>query len=185
METGSDKLKQVIAFHGHYCPGLAIGYRAAQIAMRELGAERSEDEELVAICDTDACGVDAIQYLTGCTLGKGNLIVRDWGKQVFTLGRRTDGKMVRVALRHGAFDQVAAETPEEARRNRIDHLHSQPEAKMFDVHWVEREIPGNAQIFKSVRCVTCGEDVMEPRARVRDGEPICPECYGEVYRRCL
>ena len=95
-------LEEATRFHGHFCPGLMIGFRAAQIALRELGVERAEDEELIAICETDACSVDAVQVLTGCTVGKGNLILRDWGKQVFTFGRRSDGKMLRVALRYRA-----------------------------------------------------------------------------------
>ncbi|MBC7237871.1 MAG: formylmethanofuran dehydrogenase subunit E family protein, partial [Chloroflexi bacterium] len=98
-------LEQAVAFHGHFCPGLLIGYRAALIGLRELGVKRARDEELVAIVETDACGVDAIQVLTGCTLGKGNLILRDWGKQVFTFGRRSDGRMVRVALRYGVLSR--------------------------------------------------------------------------------
>jgi formylmethanofuran dehydrogenase subunit E len=74
MDETPASLTQVVAFHGHYCPGVTIGYRAALIALRELGVERAQDEELVALCENDACGVDAVQALTGCTLGKGNLI---------------------------------------------------------------------------------------------------------------
>ena len=82
-----------------------IGYRVAQIALRELHVERAEDEELVAICENDACGVDAVQVLTGCTAGKGNLILRDWGKQVFTFGRRSDGNLLRVCAAVGLVFQ--------------------------------------------------------------------------------
>lgn len=77
MDFSSTEWERAVAFHGHSCPGLAIGYRAAKIALRELAAGRAGDEELVAIVETDACGVDTIQVLTGCTLGKGNLLYRD------------------------------------------------------------------------------------------------------------
>jgi formylmethanofuran dehydrogenase subunit E len=70
-------LAEVIRFHGHMCPGLAIGYRAAKIAMERLGSWRAEDEELVAIVENDSCSVDAIQWITGCTFGKGNFFFRD------------------------------------------------------------------------------------------------------------
>ena len=63
---------ECVRFHGHSCPGLASGYRAATAAMEALGVKRPEDEELVAICETDACGVDAIQVIAGTTAGKGN-----------------------------------------------------------------------------------------------------------------
>ncbi|MDN5326909.1 MAG: formylmethanofuran dehydrogenase subunit, partial [Moorella sp. (in: firmicutes)] len=93
------------AFHGHTCPGLAIGYRAAKIALRELAAGRASDEELVAIVETDACGVDALQVLTGCTLGKGNLLYRDYGKHVFTVGNRKTGTAIRVAFTGGDWQE--------------------------------------------------------------------------------
>ena len=71
-------VKQATDFHGHWCPGLAIGIRAAEWALKELG--KAPDEEIVAVVETDMCGVDAIQSLTGCTFGKGNLIHKDYGK---------------------------------------------------------------------------------------------------------
>jgi formylmethanofuran dehydrogenase subunit E len=183
VTTISDDIQGAIAFHGHYCPGLTIGFRAAQIAMRELGVTRAADEELVAICETDACGVDAIQFLTGCTIGKGNLILRDWGKQVLTLGRRSDDRMVRVALRFGAMDGLPTEDRDERRRLAIERLHNAPEAELYDVRWVAAPMPEKARIFRSVRCSACGEGVMEARAHLRAGDPVCPECYGAEYSR--
>ncbi len=38
-------LEEVIRFHGHYCPGVMIGYRAALGALDLLGVERAQDEE--------------------------------------------------------------------------------------------------------------------------------------------
>ncbi|MCL4536163.1 MAG: formylmethanofuran dehydrogenase subunit E family protein, partial [Nitrospirae bacterium] len=62
----------VVKFHGHSCPGLALGYRVGVAAVKELNMENiSEDEEVVAIVENDSCAVDAIQVLTGCTFGKG------------------------------------------------------------------------------------------------------------------
>lgn len=176
-------LAAAIAFHGHYCPGLTIGYRAAKIALRELGVERARDEELVAICETDACGVDAIQHLTGCTVGKGNLLLRDWGKQVFTFGRRADGKLLRLAMRPDVFADLEAGEHTECHRAKIDRLHSLPDEDLFDVRWVESPLPEQARIFRSVRCAKCGEGVMEARAHLQDGQPVCPECYGSAYTR--
>ena len=54
-------------FHGHICPGLIIGYQAAVLAKELLEQKRDVDEELVAVVENDACGVDAIQWLLGCT----------------------------------------------------------------------------------------------------------------------
>ncbi len=80
-ETSIDHtpVEEIVRFHGHMCPGLAMGIRAAEIALREVGPH-SSDEEVVAFTETDMCAVDAIQYLTGCTFGKGNLIHLERGK---------------------------------------------------------------------------------------------------------
>ncbi len=181
--SSPEQLPQVIAFHGHLCPGLLIGYRAAQIALRELGVARAQDEELVAICENDACGVDAVQALTGCTLGKGNLILRDWGKQVFTFGRRNDGKMLRIALCYRLVPETPDQTPEQRRQAMFERLQNGTDDELYDIRWVESPLPDKARIFKSVRCAQCGEGVMEARMHLRDGQPVCPECYGEVYTK--
>ena len=78
---------EAAAFHGHSCPGLALGYRAAEYALQHLRAGRSEDEDLVAVVENDACGVDAIQLVAGCSAGKGNLILRDFGKHAVHIHR--------------------------------------------------------------------------------------------------
>ena len=79
-----EDLRYCIAFHGHLCPGLVYGYIVAKGAMDLLGIERAEDEEIVVISENDTCAVDALQVLLGTTTGKGNLILKDYGKNAFT-----------------------------------------------------------------------------------------------------
>src|SRR5512143_3431096 len=100
-------LRDAIQFHGHLCPGLALGYRVAKAALRELDAERPQDEELVAVVENDSCAADAIQFITGCTFGKGNLIFRDYGKHVYTVYHRRTGKGVRIAEDYRGFENDA------------------------------------------------------------------------------
>lgn len=187
--------ERAVEFHGHECPGLALGFRAAQTGLRVLGAERAGDEELVVIAETDSCGVDAVQVLTGCTLGKGNLILRDMGKHVYTFLRRQDGSGVRVALRYGVMgrdreDPALLErvssgtaTPEEQeqyrehQRQRIAQILEAPEGDLFTVREVRQELPPGARVFRSVQCEMCGEGVMEPRARLMDGKVVCGDCF--------
>lgn len=95
--------QKAVEFHGHVCPGLLVGFRAAEEALRRMEVSRAQDEELVAVVENDACGVDAVQVLTGCTFGKGNLLFRDWGKQVFTFVRWQDGRGIRVAVKPRAM----------------------------------------------------------------------------------
>ncbi|NHM27630.1 formylmethanofuran dehydrogenase [Desulfofundulus sp. TPOSR] len=192
--------EKCVEFHGHSCPGLAVGYRAAKIGLQELAGHRAEDEELVAIVENDACGVDAVMVLTGCTLGKGNLLYRDHGKHVFTFICRESGKAVRVSVKGGAWRQndefralrekVFAGTADERERQlfrehqeqRTRYILEAPPEEFCAVQHVKVELPPKARIFNSVTCAFCGEPVSEARARVRDGKFACIPCAGEYTR---
>jgi formylmethanofuran dehydrogenase subunit E len=201
LESIPEDLKPVVAFHGHLCPGLLIGYRASKIALEKLKSNRSEDEELVAIVENDSCSADAVQHMTGATFGKGNLIFRDYGKQVFTFIRRSDGKALRVALRADArepdnptpeerktleeyknTDSPSEELQQAARRISIKNYLENPDEKLFDIEWVDVPEPEKARIFKSVECKSCGELTMETRVVECNGHKYCIPC-SEKWRK--
>ena len=195
----SDLLK-AIEFHGHFCPGLATGYRVARTALEKLGVQRSEDEELLVIAETDDCALDAIQAVLGCTMGKGNLIYQNFGKKVFTVVSRKLNKAVRIAVRPNLFDRKPSEEKSRAavfggqgtaeqeqevqakRQERIDKILAMNADELFKVDWVDIPMPEPAKIFKSVICDYCGESVMEPRARLKDGKIACLSCCDEYSR---
>lgn len=193
--------ERVVEFHGHSCPGLAVGYRVARIALDRLASGRSEDEELVAVVENDACGVDAVMVLTGCTLGKGNLLYRDFGKQVYTFGTRSGNRAVRISvngsvlhrqspemmeLRKKVFGGTATAEEKErfskAQHERIHQVINLSEEEFCKVEDIDFEFPGKARIFPSVKCAACGEYVMEPRARVKNGGMVCIPCAGDYTR---
>jgi formylmethanofuran dehydrogenase subunit E len=168
--------ERAVEFHGHVCPGLAIGFRAAQLALERLGAGRAADEEMVAIVENDACGVDAVQVLTGCTFGKGNLIFRDFGKHVYTFIHRTTQRAVRVAVPTGAFHRPdTGDRTAEWRERQVQSILASGE-DAFDIREVVCTPPPRAKRLPSVTCYRCGESVMETRARVRDGKTVCIPC---------
>ena len=67
--------EECVAFHGHQCPGLSIGYRASQYAIELLELTFSEDEQVVCVAENDACGIDGIQVMLGCSVGKGQPVI--------------------------------------------------------------------------------------------------------------
>lgn len=75
--------EQVIDFHGHTCPEIAVGFRAAQIAMRELGIRPTHSSELIVTASTRSCALDAFQILNGTTYGRGNLQVNETNEHVY------------------------------------------------------------------------------------------------------
>ncbi|PLX86962.1 MAG: formylmethanofuran dehydrogenase [Desulfuromonas sp.] len=167
--------ESIVAFHGHSCPGLAIGYRMSLAALEALHSQRAADEELVAIVENDACGVDALQCLTGCTFGKGNLIFHDYGKQVYTLFSRTSGSGVRV-LYHG--DGLPAELRND-RPARIEKILTTADDKILTVTPVSVPLPEPAEILASHPCEQCKEQVMASRLQKENGRQFCIPCLKQ------
>jgi formylmethanofuran dehydrogenase subunit E len=190
----SEDWKKAVDFHGHVCPGLSIGFKAAQAGMAWLKEHPSEDEELVAIVETNACGADAVQVLTGCTFGKGNLIFHDYGKNVYSFVSRRSGRGVRVALRAGAFkpdnrhmeliQRMRSETATEQERGEFRRLHEQRShqileketSELFDLKSLEIELPPKAEIEPSGSCDLCGEPTMASKLGRKHGSLLCRSC---------
>ncbi len=186
-----EDLKRAVEFHGHLCPGLAIGYRVAKY-VREHHS-RSEDEELVCIAENNSCSVDAVQELLGCTFGKGNLIFRDNGKQVFTFFSRNDGRAMRIYFKgdlSGSMDEVRAryfkgdlsedEKKEfEKMRNQVtQHIIEAADEELLSVSEVAIPAPEKARIYPSLKCEECQEGFMEICGRTLNGKMKCPPALG-------
>lgn len=187
--------QECIRFHGHLCPGLAIGYAAVKAGAERLDLARSPDEEVVAMVENDSCAVDAVQVLLGCTFGKGNLIFRDWGKQVYTFFHRESDKAVRVSFRgeipgreqrHALRQKIdagaaTAQDMEEWERLRVDvtmEIVSRPPEDFFDVREVDCPPPPKASVVQTHNCDICSEPVADHRLVERKGSKVCRECAG-------
>lgn len=163
--------EKAVDFHGHSCPGLAVGVRLALDFRQTIGLEGpAGDEELAALSETDACGVDGLQVVLGCTAGQGNLWVRARGKHVFTLWRSSGGPGLRYSWR-GAFQGGS-------RREMTEYFLGGPREELYDCRPSERPRPPRAAAHRSHPCHECGELTAEPNLRVREGELICLDCAG-------
>lgn len=172
------KWDECVKFHGHECPGLAIGFRASEIAMEKMGKQFSadSDEKIVCVTENDACGVDAVQALTGCTLGKGNLIYKPSGKMAFSFFDRTTGESIRLVLKPGATKDMDREQSKQ-------FILSGPEE---DVFWIKKpnySVPEHARLFGSNICEVCGESVPEHKIRMQEGKHVCLDCFNDYDNR--
>ena len=168
------KWEKCVAFHGHECGGLTIGYKAAIYAEKLLDLTFSEDEDVVCISENDACGVDAIQVLLGCSVGKGNLLFHMRGKQAFSFYNRKTGKSVRLVLR---------EKPEGMTREESFAYYQKTEPEdMFDVKKTTICLPEEARIFDSYQCECCKEMTGANGIRIAGGKKLCLDCY-KTYDR--
>lgn len=170
MKTWND----CVAFHGHECGGLAIGYKASLYAIELLNLTFSEDEQVVCISENDACGVDAVQVMLGCSIGKGNLLFHMRGKQAFSFYDRTSGRSVRLVLRQKPQGM--------SREESFAYYQSGAPHELFDVKDTAIKLPEQARIFDSYTCSCCGESTGANWTRFSDGKPLCLDCYKSYNR---
>jgi formylmethanofuran dehydrogenase subunit E len=190
-----EDLNRCIAFHGHLCPGLIYGYRVAKEAIERLGLDRSQDEEVVAISENDTCAVDALQVLLGTTAGKGNLIIKNYGKNAFTILNRSDKRAFRFSRKaHYRYEgenqdefrrleeAVAAKTAtseEQVHQKLLKSLDliSKPFAAVFSTTEVKFPEPPYAPLAPSEACARCGEMTMSTRMiETESGRRLCVPC---------
>ncbi len=139
--------------------------------MELLELDFSADEDVVCIAENDACGVDAIQVLLGCSVGKGNLLFHLRGKQAFSFYNRKTGKAVRLVLRP---------TPAEyqTKEERFRYLQDAAPASLFDVKPAVLSLPERARLFQSHPCDGCGEVTAEHLLRLENGKKLCWTASG-------
>ena len=167
-------MKKAIGFHGHTCPGLAIGVLASKYIL-DRGNDFSIDEELVAVVENDNCSVDAIQSLLGTTFGKGNLKFLDYGKNNYTFYNRTTQKAVKLSLNPRKLGDM--ELTREERLEKV--LNSKPE-ELFKIKEVTYDPPAMAKIHESIVCENCNEPTMSTRIRELNGKKLCIPCYNNL-----
>ena len=184
-------IDRVLAFHGEMCPALAMGILAAELAEREVGTG-----DVHVVVEGASCSVDAIQVLLGCTVGRRNLVVADYGKNAYTFYRRSDGKAVRIASRAEAWDwgaehrglweklQIGAATPAERARfhdlhqAQADRILATPPEELFTVTAVHQDAPPvQFSPLPTVTCSVCAEKVAEAKTRRLHGRDFCISCF--------
>ncbi len=175
-----DLWDKTIEFHGHSCPGLAIGFRVALYAKKLLeianindsgyAGSISEigDENIVCIAETDACGIDAIQYILKATYGSGSLRVYYKGKQAFSFYNRLNGRSFRIVYKGVGYDLNRAD--------RLKLILSLNDNELFDIKKVKEDLPQRAEIYKSVECSSCLEKTALNAIKVIDGKSFCIDC---------
>ncbi|MDQ0286910.1 formylmethanofuran dehydrogenase subunit E [Desulfofundulus luciae] len=185
---------KVIAFHGHPCCLLAIGYRATKVALGKLGVG-GPGHGLVAVVENRTCAADAVQVVSGCTFGKRNFVYRDNGKYVFTFACMGEGKALRVSLKAGVLSRegddfvtlmekvangVATEEEREEFYRRqeplMKYILEGPVEEIFEMQFVDSEIRLPELCLEMITCSRCGEEMMKDYAFFQEGRPVCKDC---------
>ncbi len=190
MESFDELLEKSTAIHGHICAGQVIGVRLAMIGLREIGItdpRGKERKDFYVLVEIDRCATDAIQTVTGCTLGKRSLKWLDYGIMAATFVNLKTGKAVRITALEEARETAKNYCPEigDRYRQQLEAYRVMPEAELFRLQAVtvkvpQQDMPGRP--MKRVRCEVCGDWVQDCRDVEQNGRILCRPCaFGRYY----
>jgi formylmethanofuran dehydrogenase subunit E len=185
MRPFEDLLDAAVRFHGHLCPGQVLGVRMAVAGCLALGLDEPQatGKRLAVFVEINRCAADAIQSVTGCSLGKRNLWHVDYGKMAATFVHVPADHAVRVTARDDARTAVARYFADgaAARRAQIAGYRVMPDTELLRVErvairpgWLDRR-------RVRVPCQRCGEGVNYGRELTREGLVLCRACAGAAY----
>ncbi len=188
----NEQFEMAMGFHGHKCPAMPLGFRAAEAAMNKLGVKRAQDKELYVISETGkahaaGCFLDGIMSATGCTYGKSNIEKKYYNKMAFTLIDTVNGKSLRVQLKSDFFGNML-NSPFVAQRKQgiapqdisseladplVNNVLNMPEEKFLEIgEVVDFDFPKGKGCFDTELCSKCQERVFVDK--LVDG--ICIPC---------
>ncbi|MGH2684581.1 MAG: FmdE family protein, partial [Actinomycetota bacterium] len=166
------------------CAGLALGARVVEVALAELGPDAAPGD-LIAAVETHTCSADAVQVLTGCTLGNGKLFYLDYAKNAYSFWAPNRQGVRVVALPDDgrppefwdgfARVQTGTATEEElasffiGQQRWSEGILNAPAEQLFHVERLNEPPPTRPIITAPVRCASCGEATLGPWASERDG----------------
>lgn len=171
-------LKKAGDFHGHVCGGIALGTKMTLAAMKALGMDPDvKNKNLLVYVEVDRCMTDAVQVITGCSLGHRSLKYIDYGKFAAVFVNLSTGQALRATIRED-FDSKG---PVEEVCRLISEI---PDNDLVILQEVqvdipETDIPGKPR--QKAYCSVCGERVVDGREVYRECQALCQACAGNRY----
>jgi formylmethanofuran dehydrogenase subunit E len=177
-------LATTAALHDHLCPRQVLGVRTGLLAARLFGLDLPQiDKRLFAFVETDGCYSDGISVSTGCWLGHRTLRLVDYGKVACTLVDTQTGKTLRI-IPHPAARATALLRARDAAdpwHAQLEAYQTMPDGELLHVQPVRLSMSLQSIISRPglrVQCAMCGEEIMNEREVLRDGQALCRRCAG-------
>jgi formylmethanofuran dehydrogenase subunit E len=184
-------LSESVKTHGHLCPGQVLGVRMSMLGLKRVGIadpKGADRKSLIVFVEMDRCATDAVQSVTGCSLGKRSMKFLDFGKMAATFLNLRTNAAVRVYARDESREQAKLLFPDigDKYRAQLEAYKIMSDEELFRVTAVTVELrpedlPGRP--LKRVVCSACGEHVQDVREVERDGSLLCRACAGGSYYR--
>ena len=108
-------LDESVKIHGHLCPGQVLGVKMSMLGLRNIGIDEPKGKDrksLIVFVEMDRCATDAVQSVTGCSLGHRTMKFMDYGKMAATFMNLKTGKAVRVVAKEDAREKAKKYFPE-------------------------------------------------------------------------
>jgi formylmethanofuran dehydrogenase subunit E len=190
--TFESLLDESARIHGHLCPGQVLGVRMSMLGLRMIGIEDPKGRDrkrIIVFVEMDRCATDAIQSVTGCSLGHRTMKFMDYGKMAATFVNLKTGKTVRALAREDAREGAHARLPDipDKHRAQLEAYKIMPDSELFDLMEVTvalrpEDMPGRP--LSRVQCQSCGEHVQDMREVLLNNRMQCKHCAeGGYYTR--
>ena len=191
MKSFDELLEISTRIHGHVCAGQVIGVRMSILALTLIGIDDPkvmDRKKLYVVVEIDRCATDAIQSVTGCTLGKRSMKWLDHGIMAATFVNLESSRAVRItALEEArkAADSYCSEITDKYQRQ-LAAYKIMPDSELFRVEEVSITIPAEdlpGKPLSRLQCQECGDWVQDRREIHKDGRIFCRSCAtGRYYR---
>ena len=182
-------LAESVQNHGHLCPGQVLGVKMSLRGLSEIGIQDpkcKQRKDFMVIVEMDRCVLDAVQSVTGCSLGKRTMKFMDFGKMAATFVNLGTGKAVRVLAREESRRKAKERFPHILNKyaGQFKAYGIMSDEELFEVMPVEvqlrpEDMPGRP--LSRVVCEACGEHVQDGREVLLDGVVLCKSCAGSSY----
>jgi formylmethanofuran dehydrogenase subunit E len=182
-------LEESVEVHGHLCPGQVLGVRMSLLGLRESGIadpKGKDRKSIMVFVETDRCATDAVQSVTGCSLGRRSMKFMDYGKMAATFLNLKTGRAVRVIAKEESRRKAKEYFPaiENKYAAQLEAYKIMPEEDLFDVMEVTvklnpEDMPGRP--LRRVKCDICGEYVQDSREVFSSGKTLCRPCARSGY----
>ncbi len=182
MRSLDELLTECSILHGHSCAGQVLGARMAITGCRAVDIDEPKGCKKLIVCvEMDRCATDAIQAVTGCSLGRRTLKFLDYGKMAATFINCDTQKAIRILARDDARNLASAYSPDTANPSEAQKIAygKMPDALLFSVQQVKPDIAEeNMPGFRGRRvyCDKCGEGINFRREIHIAGETLCIPC---------
>ena len=187
-------LNSCITANGHRCPGQILGVRMSLRALSMIGIDDPKGDDrksIMVFVEIDRCATDAIQYVTGCTIGKRTLKLLDHGKMAATFINLRSSVAVRILAREEARELAKKYFPEidDKYRAQTEAYKIMSDDELFEAEYVTVDLPDSQKLPREssvkVQCQQCGEYVQDHKEVCVEGKILCKACANGTYYRAI